>query len=368
MLDIMVVMNRASTSFKKTKKQPLHEQVREHLREHYLNLSPDVALPTLRQMSETLGVNHITISRALRDLESEGLVRVIPGKGAFVNKVEIANRSIELLTLCTRIGGLVETSLHTFNGMQERLQTGYSLNLNTLALPPVPRAEVWLQAARARQTDALAIFDFEYLPYPDSFLEAQFIHELAEQMPVVLVGKEHNLLKLDCVYCDPAPQMRTYLEECFQAGARTFGYVGVNYAHHHLRHRVEAFQEFLLCHGLTWQKPLKGTDPASEIQHIVETKPEVVVASDPWNAQHLVVEAQQNGRQVGVDLQVLCFAGSLDQVRAIKPYVSVVLLEEEEVGRCIVNRLHNRLSGIDKPAPLTRRIPGKLVRQGTRAA
>lgn len=351
-----------SAPFEKTKKQPLHEQVREHLRQQLLEAQADVALPTLRQMSETLGVNHITVSRALRELEVEGLVKVIPGKGTFVTKSENTTQSIELLRLCTQIGGLLETSLHTYKGMQERLQDGYALSINTLSMPPVPRAEAFLQSVKMHNTAALAVFDFEYLGYPDSFLEAQFIHELAEQLPVVLVGKEHNLLKLDCVFCDPAPQMLTFLEECYEKGLRSFGYVGVNYKHHHLKHRQSAFQEFLLRHGLPWQTSDNNTDPAHEIQYLLELKPQVIVASDPWNAHQLAIEAQQKGLKLGIDLHVLCFAGSIEQVRAIAPYVSVILLEEEEVGRCIMNRIYNRLAGTDKPPPVTRRIPGKLVR------
>lgn len=360
----MVDMSATGSSFEKTKKRPLHEQVREHLRAQCLAARPDVTLPTLRQLSESLGVNHITISRALRDLEAEGLVRVVPGRGTFVTKVESANRSIEMVTLCTQVGGLLETSLHTFKGMQERVQSGYSLYLTTLSMPPVPKSEVFLQKARERNTDALAIFDFEYLPYPDSFLETQLIHELAEQMPVVLVGKEHNSLKLDCIYCDPAPQMQTFLEECYENGARRFGYIGINAVHHHLRHRLTAFQQFLLSHSLFWQKPADSLDTTTEIQQLLDSKPEVVVVSDPWIAHRLVIEAQQRGLQLGDELQILCFAGSLQQVQAIVPYVSIILLEEEEVGRCVANRLHNRLVGTDKPPPLTRRIPGKLLRQG----
>lgn len=356
-------MKRVSADFEKTKNQPLHEQVRDHLRQHCLSVQADAALPALRQMSEALGVNHITISRALRELESEGVVRVIPGKGTFVTKVENLNRSVEVVTLCTHIGGLLETSLHTFKGMQGRLQAGHSLFLSSFSMPPVPDADSFLQRARERNTDALAIFDFEYLTYPDSFLETQFIHQLAERMPVVLVGKEHNLLKLDCVYCDPAPQMRTYLEEQFDSGMRSFDYVGYNTDHPHLRHRFSAFQDFLLSHALRWKKSVHNGDPSAEIQHILESHPQVVVVSDPWNAHQLVIEAQRKGVLIGSEMQILCFAGSMEQVRAIAPYISIVLLEEEEVGRCVINRIHNRLSGIDKPAPLIRRIPGKLVRQ-----
>jgi len=362
----MVVMDSTSTLFEKTKDRPLYEQVREHLRLQCLNAQPDVALPTLRQMSEALGVNHITISRALRDLETEGLLRVIPGKGTFVAKTETTSRSIEMVTLHTQSQSLLDTSRHTFKGMQDALQANYSLHGTTLLVPPVPKAQTFLQGAKARNIDALAIFGFGYLPYPDSFLETQFIYELSEQMPVVLVGKEHSLLKLDSIYCDPTPQMQTFLEECYERGMRKFEYLGSEDDQSHLRHRLQVFQNFLLSHGLRWQNhPNNRGDEA--ITPILATQPEVIVVPIAYNAHKLLVEAQQRGLQPGVDLHILCFAGSMEEVGAIAPYVTVILLEEEEVGRCIVNRLHNRLSGTDKPAPLSRRIPGKLVRQGKNA-
>jgi DNA-binding transcriptional regulator YhcF (GntR family) len=54
----MAVTLSISGVFQKTKDRPLHEQVREHLREQCLTAQPDIALPALRQMSEELGVNH----------------------------------------------------------------------------------------------------------------------------------------------------------------------------------------------------------------------------------------------------------------------------------------------------------------------
>ncbi|BCM93766.1 HTH-type transcriptional repressor YvoA [Abditibacteriota bacterium] len=349
--------------FEKTKDRPLHEQVREHLRTQCLNAQPDVALPPLRQMSESLGVNHLTISRALRDLEAEGLLRVVPGKGTFVAKTEPSHQAIEMVTLHTNLQDLLDTSRHTFKGMQDGLTEGFSLAGSTLMVPPVPRADTFLQGLKARQVAAVAFFGFGYLSYPNSFLEAQFIHEVAEQVPVVLIGKEHSLLKLDCVYCDPAPQMRTFLEECFEQGMRRFEYLGANDNQPHLKHRLWAFQEFLLSHSLFWKYPTENSNPTSEIHQLLDAEPEVIVVSTPYKAHQLVVEAQQRGLKLGHDLQILCFTGSLEEVRAIASYVTVIVLEEEEVGRCAVHRLSKLLEGSDKPSPISRRVPGKLVRQ-----
>ncbi len=47
-------------------------------------LKPGEQLPTVKQLSTELIVNPATVSRAIRELEHLGLVRSLPGRGAFV--------------------------------------------------------------------------------------------------------------------------------------------------------------------------------------------------------------------------------------------------------------------------------------------
>ena len=361
-----MVYNRSKMqSFAKVKGRPLHEQVREHLRLQCQLHSEETALPSLRQLSEEFGVNHITISRAMRELEGEGVLRIIPGKGTFVASAPTSQQCIEMITLLTPRQYLLDTSRHTFKGMQDGLGPAFTVSGTTLMVPPLPRHDTLMHGLRSRQVAAAALFGFGYLPYPDSFYEAEFIHHLAEEMPVVLVGKEHSLLRLDAVFCDPAPQMKAYLEECHQNGLRHFSYLGVDDAQTHLQHRVAAFQEFLLSKGLQWlHAPAEASPNLALVHSVLDSKPEVVVVSTSVRAHELVLEAQRRGLQPGTDFQILCFAGSAEEVRPIASYVNVILLEEEEVGRCVVHRLLGRLSGADKPSPLTRRVPGRLVRAG----
>ncbi|WP_211452140.1 GntR family transcriptional regulator [Collimonas antrihumi] len=67
---------------------PLYTQVRENLRERILDGSyaPHAQLPAESEMSTIFGVSRITIRQALSDLQKEGVIFKIPGKGSFVSK------------------------------------------------------------------------------------------------------------------------------------------------------------------------------------------------------------------------------------------------------------------------------------------
>lgn len=353
-------------TFEKAPGKPLFEQVREHLRQLCQHQPADVALPSLRQLSESLNVNHITITRALRALEAEGVVTIIPGKGTFVCAPPDGIGNIEMVTILANNTFLRETSRHTFKGMQERIPDGGSLSGSTLMLPPQPDINSFLQSLKSRQVAAVAFFGFGYVPYPDSFYEAQLIHQVAQEMPVVLIGKEHALLRLDSIYCDAGPQLLAYLEECYAQGLRHFEYLGSGELQSHLGRRQLVFEDFLLSHGLQWNRPISAEIANNEtlVNLILDKRPEVVVVSTATRGYRLVFEAQRRGLKVGQDLHVLCIAGSMEEVEPVAGVVDTIFLEEEEVGRCVSHRLYSRLQGIDKPAPVVRRVPGRLVRCG----
>lgn len=350
----------------KSGERPLYEQVRDHLRSHCAEERPNVALPSLRQLSESMGINHITISRALRELESEGVLRIVPGKGTFVAESALESRAVELLTFYSQRLFMMDTSRHFFAGMQSAMPDGYSLAGSTVLLPPVPRPDVFLQGLKIRQVSAVALFGYGYQAYPDSLEEAQLIHDISQQVPVVLVGKEHSVLRIPCIYCDPAPQMVEYLETAFANGSRRFEYLGAGDDQPHLKHRLNAFQEFLLEHGL--RSPRRAADePESNTalaHQILERNPEVIVVSTSARAHSLVIEAQRRGLQPGQDLEILCFAGSIEEVEAIANYVNVVVLEEEAVGRRAMEHLHQRLQDPNANPPAVETVPGRLVRRG----
>ncbi|MES2935702.1 MAG: GntR family transcriptional regulator [Pseudomonadota bacterium] len=67
---------------------PLYTQLKESLRERILDgtYSPHAKLPAESEMGALFGVSRITVRQALGDLQNEGMIFKIPGKGTFVAK------------------------------------------------------------------------------------------------------------------------------------------------------------------------------------------------------------------------------------------------------------------------------------------
>lgn len=66
--------------------RPIYEKVKDSLRQLMLSgvLPPDSRLPSVRELAMQLSINPNTIQRAYRELEQEGSIVSVPGKGSFV--------------------------------------------------------------------------------------------------------------------------------------------------------------------------------------------------------------------------------------------------------------------------------------------
>ena len=81
--------------------RPFYEQVKEDLRRLIVSgaLRAGDKLPSVRELAGQLAINPNTIQRAYRELEAEGYIVSVPGKGSFAAARESADdpRRTELL-------------------------------------------------------------------------------------------------------------------------------------------------------------------------------------------------------------------------------------------------------------------------------
>ncbi|MCI6857970.1 MAG: GntR family transcriptional regulator [Eubacterium sp.] len=71
-------------------KRPLYEQIMEKIQTLILNgvLEPDEKIPSVRALAMELSINPNTIQRAYSELEREGYIYSVKGRGNFVKKDE----------------------------------------------------------------------------------------------------------------------------------------------------------------------------------------------------------------------------------------------------------------------------------------
>ena len=81
--------------------RPIYEQVKDGFRQLILSgaLPADTRMPSVRELAGQLAINPNTIQRAYRELETEGYICSVPGRGSFVRERDdaAAARRAELL-------------------------------------------------------------------------------------------------------------------------------------------------------------------------------------------------------------------------------------------------------------------------------
>jgi DNA-binding LacI/PurR family transcriptional regulator len=345
--------------------------VREELRQLCLTQGPGTALPPVRELRETLGANQTTIALAVRDLEMEGILEVIPRKGVYV--VEGAEATFEVLSLLGHNPNIPVTP-DVMLGFQQELQEGETVTGATI-IPPYPNSQSYFHQLQMRRTRGVALISYGFRQFPESLREANFIYELSERIPVVLTGKPDLLLDLDCVYSDCRPQLRRWMEEMYGQGVRRFGYLTNISDTVIYRERVEAFRDFLLERGLKlYPDHMPAIGPMEppvlvefqKVARLMSARPEVeaVIASSAHITYSLVTEAQRRGRVPGKDLHILSLCNSPEEVESIGPFVTALLADNRAAGRNALNLLRERLAGSLPAAPQTRRIPAKIIPPG----
>ncbi len=66
--------------------RPIYEQVKDNFRQLIISgvLAADEKMPSVRELASSLAINPNTIQRAYRELEEEGYICSVPGRGSFV--------------------------------------------------------------------------------------------------------------------------------------------------------------------------------------------------------------------------------------------------------------------------------------------
>lgn len=83
--------------------KPIYEQIKEGIRHLLLTnaIAADEKLPSVRELASNLAINPNTIQRAYKELETEGYVYSMKGKGTFASATDFIHKSREQELLVT---------------------------------------------------------------------------------------------------------------------------------------------------------------------------------------------------------------------------------------------------------------------------
>lgn len=110
---------------------PLYEQIEEQIKSQIMTgeLREGDALPSMRILAKELKISIITTKRAYEDLERDGFIESVTGKGSFVKEI---NSDIVKETMMFSIQELLETAVDkavmgkvTLDELQEMLKLLY---------------------------------------------------------------------------------------------------------------------------------------------------------------------------------------------------------------------------------------------------
>lgn len=109
--------------------RPIYEQIKDGMRRLIVTgvLSAGSKIVSVREMASELAINPSTIQRAYRELESEGYICSVPGKGSFVcsgdeaeslRRTELLGKFDELVTELGYVGVTKEALAQRLKGEQ----------------------------------------------------------------------------------------------------------------------------------------------------------------------------------------------------------------------------------------------------------
>ena len=111
---------------------PLYEQIQTQIKSQILNgsLAPGDGLPSIRNLAKELKVSIITTKRAYEELEKEGFIQTVVGKGTFVSNqnterlkeitlYNLENKLEEIIKQAKCAGITLEEGLEIFKSIYE---------------------------------------------------------------------------------------------------------------------------------------------------------------------------------------------------------------------------------------------------------
>lgn len=366
---------------------PLYQQIVQALRKQIASgeLKSGDQVPTEAELSQQFGVSRITSKRALSELENEGLIYRIRGKGSFVSERELRAASdstgpgagagsggigneVLLMLPFSHNPGLGDYG----QGIQERLDaSGHTLHIQASS----PASQRRLLEHALLGTHQGLIF------YPVSNADLDLLYQYAlRRYPVVLLDKQLEGLPFPAVVSDNLGGAYEATAHLIARGHRRIAFLSTNEpaSFYTERERYWGYLKAMHEHAVPSLEAIElfrlhEADPVAEgeeallfvraIRLLQEQGITAIVATNDLTAIECIRAAQSIGLSVPDDLSVIGF-DDIQLAEYIAPGLTTMAQDFDRIGYLAAEMLLRQIRNphLIQPAAV---VPVKLVERGS---
>ena len=337
------------------------------------NWSNGMRLPTELELAKEHGVSRGTVRMALSELESEGLLERVQGRGTFV-RYQAANNPTRVVTKQDKRIGLLfnrplsaQIDIELMVGIEQAVkERGYQLNL-ACAEENQEQQIKSIERFQADQVAGLIIY-----PLADTTYDASIAQLKEKGLPVVLAGIYLPQLDTDYVVADNLDGAYRAIQHLLILGHKRIGFVYnsiESLSTSSVRERWEGYCQALNEYGIAYDENLVVQQPAQNPYKDTYLKdylqqsdpPTAVFAVNDILALELMQSANNQGLRVPQDLALVGF-DNLSFASRLTPPLTTVAQPFIDIGLRSGNLLVNRIEGMTGPTKHIRLATNLIVR------
>jgi len=319
-------------------------------------------LPSEAELVVRFGMSRITVGRAMRELQLEGLVERRAGSGTYVSFGRREEREVGH-SFGLLIPNLGETEVFEpmCQGMMASAQArGHALLWGSAGTATGAREDRAWQLCRQyieRGVSGVFFAPLELSAEQDA-LNARIVDALAAAaIPVVLLDRPvlpfprrgpHDLVGID-------NRRAGYLmaAHLLGLGCRRLGFLGLPQAAATVAARAAGYREALYDRELEWERGLaQRLDPADDAQvaaYLAEWRPDGIVCANDWTAARVVHVLLRLGHRVPADVRIVGI-DDVEYAKLLPVPLTTLRQPTREIGAAALSAMLDRIARPDLPA------------------
>lgn len=331
---------------------PLYQQIHDGFREQIVNgrLRPGEFFPSEKQLSDELGVNHLTLRKAFQMLTEHHLVNRKKRSGTYVEDSSKWSKSEDILNL-----GFVIWDY----GDDRDYYMEYSNRILSHA------SKYKIQLSTIHMTPELSLSQHVYDKGIQAVVSAPTIYEknlsILEQLtvPKVIFEIRDRIRGMDSIVVDPIPGIRQSMNELIRLGHRKIAFVGPLESDKEKPgkfrlsgetiEKYKAYRAGLECHGIDyrpeWYKEIWFDVESSErlIRSFVNCgdMPTAIVTGDDNIARRIVAALKSHGLSIPKDVSVIGFGNILPESK--EGWLATVVIDYDRIIEAAMQRISERM-------------------------